>query len=91
MTPTTLIAVSFRSTCEKRVDVRAAIERIAHGEHALSSNGGRTEHEGRLRVQAGTADEATTVLREALANAATAAGTSCEVTILSTRPMTGTG
>ena len=91
MATTTLIAVSFRSTCEKRVDVRAAIEAVAHGEHSVSSNGGRTEHEGRLNVAAGTADEATTVLREALASAATAAGTSCEVTILSTRPVTGTG
>ena len=87
---TTLIAVSFRCTCEKRVDVRAAVQAVAHGEHTVSSNGGRTEHEGRLRVPAGTADEATAVLREALENAASAAGTSFELTIMSTRPVTGT-
>ncbi len=87
---TSLIAVSFRCTCDNRVDVRAAVEAVAHGEHTVSSNGGRTEHEGRLTVPAGTADEATAVLREALGNAASAAGTSCEVTIMSTRPVVGT-
>ena len=90
MATTTLIEVSFRCTCENRVDVLAAVKAVAHGEHAVSSNGGRTEHEGRLRVPAGTADEATAVLREALENAASAAGTSCEVTIFSTRPLAGT-
>jgi len=87
----TLIEVSFRCSCgENPVDVRAAVGAVAHGEPKLSSNGGRTEHEGRVKIPAGTVDEATVVLREALENAASAAGTSCEVTILSTRPLTGT-
>ena len=90
MATTTLIEVSFRCACvAKGVDVRAAVRAVAHGEPALSSNGGRTEHEGRVRVPAATADEATAVLREAIENAASAAGTSCEVMILSTRPVTG--
>ncbi len=90
MATTRLIEVSFRCTCEKRVDVLAAVGAVAHGEHTVSSNGGRTEHEGRLGVPAGTADEATDLLREAIGNAASAAGTSCEVTIFSTRPVAGT-
>ena len=52
MATTTLIAVSFRCTCDNRVDVRAAVMAVAHGEHTVSSNGGRTEHEGRLTVPA---------------------------------------
>jgi hypothetical protein len=85
---TTLVDVSFRCGSDKRLDVRAAIEAIAQGPPSVSSNGGRTEHEGRVRIAAGTADEATTVLRAALDDAATVAGTTCEVRIFSAHPVT---
>ena len=64
----------------------AAVKAIALGDAAVSSNSGRTEHEGRVKVAAGTADEATALLRAAVDDAAASAGTTCETTIFSATP-----
>ncbi len=90
MATTTHVEVGFRCVSGKRIDVVAALGSLAQGELALSSNGGRTEHEGKARMPAASADEATTLLRVALEEAASAAGTTCEITILRTRLVAGT-
>ncbi len=90
MSTTTLVEVGFRCVSGKRVDVAAALGTLAQGDLALSSNGGRTEQEGKARIPAATADEATALLQGTLEKAASAAGTSCEITILRTRLVTGT-
>ena len=90
MSTTTLVEVSFKCSSDRRLDVRGAVGAIAQGPHSVSSNGGRTEHEGRVRISAGTADEATTVLRAALDDAAAATGTTCEIRIFSAHPVTRT-
>ncbi len=89
MSTTTLVEVGFRCVSGKRVDVVAALGTLAQGKLELSSNGGRTEQEGKARIPAAAADEATTLLRGALEEAASAAGTTCEITILRTRLVTG--
>jgi hypothetical protein len=63
---------------------------IAQGSFTVRSNSGRTEHEGKVTILAGSADEATTVLRAAAEEWAANSGTSCEVTIFGAHPVSAT-
>ena len=90
MSTITQVAVSFRCVCAARVDVPSAVGSIALGSFAVRSNAGRTEHEGKVTILAGSADEATTAFRAAAEEWAANSGTSCEVTIFGAHPVAAT-